>query len=188
MVCSFKPGGIDKAGLIYAYSWRFSDFPTFRQESDCIVNSLRGDGSYDYMGIVFPEKYGYGTKISVCCSFEEYAAPMILISMDNEEDENGRLRTLEYYELVIWKNGLNVWRHSTDKRAASFYKLLGADFRLESGIRHILSAEIREKNILIDIDGKKFDIWAADLTDCLSLGYAACEGICRLYEMSVDKC
>ena len=48
----------------------------------------------------FPEAYGTGNKITLRCSFEGDGAPMLIISLVNEVDEQGVFRTLEYYEIV----------------------------------------------------------------------------------------
>ena len=96
---TFGPGEWENTGLVYAYSWRFRELPRFRQEKDCIANSAKqGDpGDYDYMGLMLPETYTAGAKIGIRCAFEEAAAPMLILSGENETDENGILRTLEYY-------------------------------------------------------------------------------------------
>ena len=185
---SFVPGAWEKAGLEYAYSWRFPDLPVFRQEADCIANSQTADDppDFDYMGLLAPEACGSGAKIAVRCSFEALGAPMLLLSMEDEVDPDGVLRTLEYYEIVIWKNGLNVWRHHTDHRRTSHYLALGATFPLRADEIHTLSAEIHPDRLLMDVDGHKLNLFVPDLRDRFRLGYTACEGICRLYEMTID--
>ncbi len=184
---SFVPGGWENAGLSYAYSWRFQELPVFRQEPDCIANSRRADdpSRYDYMGLLAPETYTCGAKVTARCSFEEYGAPMLLVSLKDETDEAGVLRTLEYFEIVIYRNGLNVWRHHTEQRRASHYLVLGASFPLAAGEKHTLSAEVGRDRLLLEADGRRFDLFAHDLEDRFRLGYAACEGICRLYAMTV---
>ncbi len=186
---TFGPGEWENTGLVYAYSWRFRELPRFRQEKDCIANSAKqGDpGDYDYMGLMLPETYTAGAKIGIRCAFEEAAAPMLILSGENETDENGILRTLEYYEIVIWKNGLNVWRHHTERRNTTHYKVLGAVFPLRQEEEHILNMEVREKRLVMDVDGHRLDLFVHDLPDRFTLGYTACEGICRLYEMTVQN-
>ena len=187
MTHSFTPDRFETSGLIHAYTKRFSDLPVFRKEEECIVNSMRSNGSYDYMGVVFPEKYTYGSRITIDCSFEDFGAPMVLLSMENETDMHGVLWTLEYYEFVIWKNGLNVWRHTMKNEVPSWYLALGAKFDLKCEERHVLSVETGERHFDIDIDGRKFTLFAGDITDSFSLGYTACEGICRLYGMTAEQ-
>ena len=189
MNVSFAPGAWENLGLQYAYSWRFEALPLFRQEKDCIVNSKRSDkpGDYDYMGLLVPGTFGPGARLSVRCSFEDLGAPMLLLSSQEEIDENGILRTLEYYEIVIWKNGLNVWRHHTEGRKTSYYQVLGAAFPLAAEEIHELSMEIGERHLLMEVDGKKLKLFLHDMPASFRLGYTACEGICRLYEMSVHR-
>lgn len=184
----FTPGTWEDAGLIYAYSWRFPELPIFRQEADCIVNSEAPGTSqlYDYMGILTPVPYPLGTKLSVRCSFEDLAAPMLTICDRHEIDENGILRTLDYYELVMYKNGLNVWRMHTNGRNVSYYKVLGASFPVTCGEPHTLSAELQQNRMLLQVDEQKLNLYLHDLPDSFLIGYTACEGICRLYEMTIE--
>ena len=186
---SFTPGSWENAGLNYAYSWRFPELPTFVQEPDCIVNS-EAPGTpqeFDYMGLFAPDTYSVGTKLSVRCSFEDLGAPMLVISPTNEIDENGILRTLDYYELVIWKNGLNVWHLHTEDRNVTYYKVLGATFPLTEHDIHTLSVEIRQNRLLLQVDDRKLELFVHDLPDTFLLGYNACEGICRLYDITVEE-
>ena len=184
----FTPGSWEKAGLVHAYSWRFPQLPVFRQESDCLINSEAPGTSqlYDYMGLLDTQSYSTGTRLSVRCSFEDLGAPMLVISDRNEIDENGILRTLDYYEIVMWKNGLNVWRMHTEDRRESHYKVLGATFPVTEKDIHTLSVEIQENRLFIKVDEQKLELFLHDLPDSFLLGYTACEGYCRLYEMNID--
>ena len=188
MNISFAPGQWENSGLVYAYSWRFPALPVFNQEADCIANSRSQDDpqDYDYMGLLLPRQYTAGARLSVRCSFEALGAPMLLLSAAEETDAQGILRTLEYYEVVIWKNGLNVWRHHTEGRKCTYYKLLGASFPLAEGESHTLSAELQSRRLVLDVDGHRLDLYVHDLPDALRLGYTACEGICRLYDLRVE--
>ena len=187
MDVSFAEGAWENAGMTYAYSWRFPDLPRFRQEKDCIVNSKRSDKplDYDYVGLLAPGEYAPGAGITVRCSFEDRGAPVLLLSGVNETDENGILRTLEDYEIVIWKNGLNVWRHHTVNRETSHYLALGASFPLAGDVIHALSLKTRKDRLLMDVDGTKLNLFIPDMFASFRLGYMACEGFCRLYDMSV---
>ena len=189
MIYSFKPGKWENSGLEYAYSWRFERFPRFRQEADCIENNPIPDveNDFDYMGLMTPERYGAGTTLSVKMRFENLAAPMLLLSMDHELDGQGHIRTLEYYEIVIWKNGLNVWRHYTRERKPGHFLVLGATFPLATEEKHRLRVDVREDRLLMNVDGHAFNLYLHDLTDTFRLGYTACEGYCRLYDMTTGE-
>ena len=187
MKYTFAPGQWENKGLTYAYSWRFPELPKFRQEDDCIVNSRSetDPNDFDYMGLLAPGWHADGACVTAQCSFEDLAAPMLLISCEEETGEDGALRTLEYYEVVIWRHGLNVWRHHTVDRKPSHYLVLGLTFPLAEGEIHTLSAEVREKNMLVRVDDREVRLFVHDLRGPFRLGYTACEGFCRLYEMTV---
>lgn len=184
---TFTPGSWENAGLRYAYSWRFPQLPVFRQEADCIVNS-KAPGTnqvYDYMGLMAPDTYSQGTKLTVRFSFQELGAPMLTICDKHELDENGILRTLDYYELVIWKNGLNVWRLHTQDRKVSWYKVLGVSFPLAENEIHTISAELKENRLIIQVNDRQMDLFVHDLGEKFLLGFTACEGFCRTYDMTI---
>lgn len=186
---TFTPGSWEDKNLTYAYSWRFPELPEFRQEPDCIVNNIAPGTPqlYDYMGLMLPETYTTGAKISACCSFEDYAAPMLVISPENEVDENGILRTLDYYEIVIWRNGLNVWHLSTENRKVTYYKVLGATFPVALEEKHTLSVEILDRRLVMQLDEMKLELYIHDLPGSFRLGYTACEGYCRLYQLTAEQ-
>jgi len=207
---SFLPGGWESAGLEYAYSWRFPGEPVFRQEADCIANSAspEGPGGFDYVGFLLPGEFSVGARVEARCSFEGLAAPMLTLVDRMETDERGVLRTLDFYEAVIWRNGLNIWRHHTAGRNTTHYKALGAGFPLAEGQVHTLSLEMApqaanpdedgaaadggeapakssDKRMVLTVDGIKLDLFIDDLPERFRLGYSACEGVCRLYDIAV---
>ena len=189
MLYTFTPGAWEDKNLQYAYSWRFERFPQFRQEADCIENNPIPDveNDFDYMGLMTPERYGPGTTLSVKMRFENLAAPMLLLSWEHELDDEGHVRTLEYYEIVIWKYGLNVWRHYTNSRVPGHYLTLGAAFSLEESTIHTLKAEILSHRVKLTVDGgHSLDLYLPDLPESLNLGFCACEGICGIYDMEID--
>ncbi len=189
MKVSFAPGGWENAGFDYACSWNLPEPPRFCQEKDCVVNRKRSDRpmDYDYASLLAPGEYTPGARLAVRCTFEERGAPMLLLSDRNEKDENGILRTLDYYEIVIWKNGLNVWRHRTENRNNTYYLALGAFFPIEQDRVHDLSVFLRRDRMLVDVDGKKMNLYVHDMPPRLRLGYSACEGRCRLIEMEIKQ-
>lgn len=188
MKFSFQPGEWENRDLTYIYSWRFPELGKFQQEADCIINKETPGAAqpYDYVGLIVPETGHVGSKITARCSFEDLAAPMLVLADRNEVDENGVFRTLDLYEVVIWRNGLNVWRLQTENRIVSHYLVMGATFPLEEGKIHTLSAEIQEKRLLIQVNDWKFDLYIPELADSFRMGYNACEGFCRLYEMEAQ--
>ena len=193
---TFTPGNWEQEGLELAYSWRFEELPEFVQEADCIRNSasLPGscqNGGYDYMGLMLPETYGAGTKLTVRCSFAATeggsGAPMLTIADRCEVDENGVLRTLDYYEVVIWHRGMNLWRLHTEDRQVHHYLVAGLSFPLKMDTMHTLSAELKDNRMMISVDDQMADLFVSDMPEQYRIGYTACEGICKLFDMTVEE-
>ena len=93
-----------------AYSYRFDPALPFVQKDDCIeapVCNLYRDG-YASISLLEKNKFAPGITIRTECDFEGIAAPLIVIAEDVKKDENGIIRYDNYFEVVIYKNGVNM--------------------------------------------------------------------------------
>lgn len=191
MKISFTPGAWEDAGLVYAYSWRFEGLPVFCQDADCIRNGAVGQdpgmADYDYLGLVAPASFSVGAGCTLRCGFEGTGAPMLVLCDRREIDENGVFRTLDYYEIVLYKNGLNVWRMVTRDRQVTYHNVLRAFFFVPENEAHLLSLHTRDRRFLLSADEREFELYIPELTGPFYLGCTACEGVCRLYELEFDK-
>ena len=175
--------------FIYAYSQRFPFAPKFKQEEDCIVNGRNPEMSdgFDYITIFAKEKYGVGTKLSAVCSFEEYGAPLITITDELTEDEEGNLKYRNYYEAVVWEEGLNVWKLYEEDGVMKWHMVMAVKFKLESNKKHEIRTEVVEKGWNIEIDGIKSYVRIEDLPTEFYIGITGCENINRFYSMEIEK-
>ena len=114
MKINFAKGAWNTDELTYAYTYRFPQTNEFLQNEDSIENAenpaCAADG-YDYLSLVSKATFGFGTKITTRCSFMGNAAPLIIISDGLDNCEDGHKRYARYFEVVVWRNGVNVWRH-----------------------------------------------------------------------------
>ena len=98
--------------ICYAYSYRFEETPVFVQKDGYVENQQYGNGIYDYdnISLLTKKKYSAGNKASIRCSFENLGAPLIVIADKMYTDKRGVLRYGDYLEIVLYKNGVNVWK------------------------------------------------------------------------------
>lgn len=181
----------DKSGweseLVTAYSFRFTEAPRFRQESGYIttaVNKEHREG-FDNISLVTKKKYTAGVTATLRCAFEELGCPEIIIVPELESCPDGELRYGACFEVIPWKNGLNVWRHYRDDGRCHWHLRLGETFDLSENDIHTLTVNVEEYYLNIDLDGRKLRLRNDDLPKEFHLGITACEGIVRLYDYEV---
>ena len=62
----------------------------------------------DYISILSRKKFGPGTRITTHCSFEDDGAPLIVLAESMSPDGRGVLRYGNYFEVVLYKNGMSL--------------------------------------------------------------------------------
>lgn len=188
MKIEFKKGKWENH-LTYAYTARYEEKPLFVQAEDCVLNRKNEDRQYGYdnVTVVTNKKYGAHTLISVECSFEEEGAPLILLTNGLYKDKNGDLRFGDYYEIVLWKNGINVWQMYMEESAVKWKKLMGVSFNVAECEKHTFNVELDEKKVRITTGNQDIFLHIADLPKEVNVGITACEGINRFYSLDVEK-
>lgn len=179
-----------KNELIRAYSFRFTEAPFFKQEADCITTAVNPEHreGFDNISLLCPDIYNAGVKVSLKCAFEGVGCPEIIFVKKPEKCDDGIVRYGECFEIVLWKNGVNVWRHFMNENYRCFWhKRLGLSFPISEGDIHVLKAEIAKDRIVFEVDGVKAELRTEDMFESFYVGVTACEGIVRLYELTVDN-
>lgn len=188
MKISFSKDGLWDRALGYAYSYRFQEIPAFLQKADHIENRENPGATYgfDNISLLTPEKYGPGTRLSARCAFEDLGAPLLVLAPWTETDPRGVTRYGDYIEVVLWKNGVNVWRMWMANGEVTWKQLLGVDFPVSEGEVHTLSVTVGADTLEIAADDRKILLAVEDLYPTFHLGLNACEGINRFYEMEIN--
>ena len=104
-----------------------------------------------------------------------------------EPDENGTWRFDDYFEVVLYNNGVNIWRLYPQDGRVQWHKLVGVEFPVSDTERHTLSVQINEKTIAVDADGHRITLWSEELPKQFHVGIDACEGINRFYDLTIDE-
>ena len=99
-----------------------------------------------------------------------------------EQDPRGVNRYGDYIEVVLWKNGVNVWRMWYRDGEVTWKQLLGVDFPVSEGEIHSLSVTLGTDTLEITADERKMLLAVEDLYPSFHAGLNACEGINRFYE------
>lgn len=172
-----------------AYTFRYTQTPRLMQLDDCVttrVNPSHPEG-YDNVSLLTKERFGVGSKASLTCSFEGLGCPEIILVEQVESCPDGALRYGACIEVVLYENGINVWRHFRTDGVCSWHKRLGIQYPVAAGEKHLLSVEVKEQMLCITLDGQTNFLRVEDLFESFHMGVTACEGIARLYEFSVES-
>ena len=189
MQFSFQKSAWDESALTHAYTYRFPYTNRFIQHDDCIENPenpAMSDG-YDYLSLMTKARYPLGTTVTTRCSFSGAAAPLLIFSEDLTLCEDGCYRYGNYFEVVLYKNGINVWRlWRLEDGTVTWHKRLGLEFPVSEGEVHTLSVQLKEDYAEIHLDGVSCSLRVEDLFPAFYVGITGCEGPCRFYDLCID--
>lgn len=180
-----------RQSLMTAYSFRFTERPDFIQKPDHITtaaNSEHREG-FDNISLLSHEKFERGAKAKLRCAFDGLGCPEIIIVEKTEDCADGAVRYGACFEVVLWKNGVNVWRHYMDEadHRCFWHKRLGLSMTVSEGDIHELEVEIIKNYIVFSVDGIGVKLRVQDLPESFHVGITACEGIVRLYEFEIEQ-
>lgn len=189
MKISFAKDGNWQQKLCLAFMLRFDAKADFIQEEDAVADpkDSRFGCDYAYVGTLTHDTYGSGTEIGLRCSFEGTGAPMLTLAEDMELDADGHAHYGGCIEIVIWKYGMNVWRHLREGGNMTYHHLMSVFTPLEEGKLHDLRVKVQDKLLMMDIDGRGFSLRIDDMPENFRVGAALCEGVNRLYDMDINE-
>ena len=188
MKIDFSRGAWNTDDITYAYSYRFEETPVLIQCDNCVQNQRNSEARYGYdnISLMTRKAYAPGARISTRCAFEGDGAPLIVIADKMFVDPRGVVRYGEYIEVVLYKNGVNVWRMWMKDGKVTWKKLMGIEFPVTHGDIHQLSTEITSDRLNIEADGRKMSLLIDPMYSSFYLGINACEGINLFYDMVID--
>lgn len=175
--------------LTCAYTFRYREAPLPRQADDCIETKVNPDHKegFDNVSFLSKEKYRAGVKAKLRCAFENTGCPEIILVENTELCPDGVVRYGACFEIVLYKGGVNIWRHYMDEnRVCSWHRRLGVAWKVQENKIHTLEAEIKEKEIVFSVDGISASVRTEDLFSEFHVGLTLCEGIARAYEFEIE--
>lgn len=105
------------------------------------------------------------------------------------KDGNSHLFYGVHFEVVAWENGCNVWyqQPTPEKvdRPVTPTKLLAESFKLEGGQPIEITVKVEVGRAEISVNGKAFSVSHPQIPRSYHIGYTACEGINKLYGISI---
>ncbi len=173
-----------KNDLRVAYTHRHSETPEFTQRADCIEGGAN-DGhveGFDAIALLSNERFSGAAHATLTCAFEDCGCAEIIIVPEAELCPDGATRYGACYEVVLYKDGINVWRHFYEDGKCSWHKHLGVLFPVTEMDKHTLDVTVKDGYIDVRVDAMEISVRVDDMFDSFNLGFAVCEGVVRLYE------
>ena len=191
MKLDFSRGAWSTQEMTYAYTYRFPGAPEFCQQDDCVENRPDNTGRFgcdwENISMLSRRAYSAGTKITVRCAFWDLGAPLITIA-DRMYDENGVMKYGDYMEIVLYRNGVNIWRmHMDEDKTVTWKKMLGVEFPVTEGDIHTLAVTVTADGLQVEADEHRIFWRCTDLYGTFHLGIDACEGLNRFYALEITE-
>ena len=193
MKFKFGKGNWNEADLPYASSYRFDGNPKFTVGEDFVENKSDENGpcGWEWITAISEEKFQRESTIKFVCDFDGPAAPLLVLAKEIDTDAEGNRKYGNYFEIVIWKNGVNVWEMDYDPARATnggvAWKLrMGVSRSFAEGERHTVEVNMTGDRLNVKADGELYRLYLPDMYDSFHVGISACEGHCRFYELSVN--
>ena len=189
MDINFKKGQWTEDELVIAYSFRFTETPKFTQEDDCIRTAINENHreKFDNISLLSRKTYSAGAKATLRCSFEDRGCPEIIIAENMEMCEDGAMRYGECFEMVLYRNGINIWRHYRENGKCSYYKRLAVEYPVAENQIHEMTLQVIPPRLIFTLDGQQTMLRVDDLPQSFHMGLTGCEGIARLYSLKIEE-
>ena len=176
--------------FVLAYPFRLADTCAcgYIQEADCVAggrNDAHSEG-YDNFSLLTRESYGPGTRAETRSMFEGRGCTEIIFVPELESCPDGETRYGACFEIVIYNKGVNVWRHYRDDGRCHWHKRLGLEFPVAEGEAHTLRAEVQNKYLIFELDGRRTVLRVEDFPEKFHLGVSCCEGVARIFDMKIE--
>lgn len=178
-----------KKELVQAYTFRCTETPDFQQAADHIATAANPEHreGFDNISLLSPKAYSVGVTARLRCSFDGLGCPEIILVKKPEKCDDGVVRYGECFEIVLWKNGVNVWRHFMDgEYRCSWHKRLGFVMSVSEKDIHVLEVKTEKDYITFSVNGISAKLRTEDLFETFYIGVTACEGVVRLYDFQTE--
>ena len=197
---TFENGKWDKTLWLNVKSPRLNYVGEMVQHWDYITNKapnlpdemiFRKYNNDVYVALVLNRKFTGNAVISSKMSFDHRMAPLIVIAPELGKSKEGLPEFREHFEVVLFDEGINVWRHLYKDGKPSWYKAAYLKTSYLPKTVYDLQVELRFVKqgcqMILKCDGREFGYLEMNLPDAYYAGIIACEGRNRFYDFKVTQ-
>lgn len=203
----FSEGKWDRGAFFEARNDDWDRGSPIVQMPDCVMNAndpgwsdeeLFRDHQADvYSSLILTNSFSGDLTFSSRLSFDHRMAPSLVLAGAFATDAQGRKAFRDHYEIVLFEEGINVWRHRRPGGGKSeIEKVAYARHAFSPKTPYVLTVEVRRKkgyggrpttDIRVLADG--IDVGFRDETVPASyfVGLLGSEGRCRFYDLKVRE-
>lgn len=196
---SFKPGEWNPNDWVIVKSPRCTYVHGFVQKEDGIENECPDVSGEDihkkhfndvYSAMVLKDRVEVGQTVSSMMSFEWRMAPLIVLTETLDKSGTDVPTLGDHWEIVLYAEGLNVWRHSTKDGKPLVYRIAYLKVPFNKGESYNLEVKVSKtskgmKEIVVKCGDHQFGYVDNDLPDSFYAGIVGCEGRNRFYDFKV---
>ncbi len=195
--CRFAAGAWKTSEWIMVKSPRWDHGGGWDQKADYIQNQIPSNvPAEQLLGKLAPETYssmvydrvvGASFTVRATMEFEHRMAPLIVLAPTLGRCADGRHEYREHFEVVIFDEGVNVWRHALDARGKPVWNLAAyGRFPLKPGVPYRLEVTKKGKDLQVSVDGHILGYRDDALPESCYVGITGCEGLNKFYDFSIE--
>ena len=197
--CTFTQDGWKKEDWILLKSPRWDYIGGWVQKDGYIQNqvsdeSLPGEKlqrENNFTSMVYKEPVPGNATISATMLFEYKMAPEIVLANSVDKNENGDPQYAEYWEIVLFNEGLNVWHHQIVDGKPFWRRAAFVNVPFEANTKYTMEAKVQFTSkcpiLTVTCNGVKFGCMLPELKRNFYAGITGCEGINRFYDFKLTK-
>ena len=202
----FSAGKWDRGAFFEARNDDWNRGAPIVQMPDCVMNAndpswtdedlFKNHQADVYSSLILTNRFCGDVTFSSRMSFDHRMAPALVVAGEFATDAQGRKAFRDHYEIVLFEDGLNVWRHRRPGGGKSeIEKVAYAAHVFRKGTPYELKVAVRRKkayggrlttDIEVSADGAEVGFRDETVPATCSIGLLGSEGRCRFYDLTVD--
>jgi hypothetical protein len=195
--CTFAAGGWSRADWVPVKHPAVPHFGDWVQQDGRIANEVPRDATppelagkraaETYSCMLYKEPAAGNVTITSTMAFADKTAPLILLVPELPQSAQGPREFGEHYEIIIYDQGVNVWRYFAQKGKLTFRRAAFATFPLQKDTKYTLEVKKTGKTLTVSVAGHTFGFFDDALPDTFYTGITGCEGLNYFYDFAVRR-
>ena len=140
-----------------------------------------------YSSMLYKKPIEGDVAVTATVEFAHRMAPCIVLAGELAPTKDGKHAYRKYIEVVVFDQGINVWRHDHTGPKPKWVKAAFARFALKPNTKYKTQVIKQGKTLTIKIAGHEFGYQDEHLLEKVHVGITGCEGLNRFYDFSIAK-
>jgi hypothetical protein len=195
--CTFAARNWDRADWLQVKYPQGEHFGGWVQQEGCIANAVPSNATAEELQgkyaeetcscMVYKNRITGDFTVTSTMAFAYKMAPLILLTPALSENAKDQKQCSERFEIVLFNEGVNVWRHFVKDGKLAYRKAAFASLRLEKDTKYRLEVRKTGKALTVSVAGHTFGYIDDALPESFFVGITGCEGLNRFYDFSVRR-